>query len=34
MNLAESTQFYIKEAAIQSKGGPIAIANMIEELHF
>jgi hypothetical protein len=34
MNLSESTQFFIKEAAIQSKGGPIAIANLIEEIHF
>jgi hypothetical protein len=33
MNLAESTQFFIKEVAIQSKGGPIALNNMVEEIH-
>lgn len=33
MNLAEPTQFFIKEVAIQSKGGPIALNNMVEEIH-
>ena len=32
MNLIESTQFYIKEVSINSKGGIFDITNLIEEI--
>lgn len=32
MNLIESTQYYIKEVSIVSKGGPFSITHMLEEI--
>ena len=34
MNLTKSTQFFVKEVTIQSKGGSASLINMVEEIHF
>jgi hypothetical protein len=34
MNITKSTQFYVKEIAIQSKGGPVSIKDLVEEVNF
>lgn len=34
MSITKSTQFYVKEIVIQSKGGPVPIKDLVEEINF
>jgi len=34
MSIIKSTQFYVKEIVIQSKGGPVPIKDLVEEINF